>query len=37
VFVVVSVVCRQVEASAKGRSLVQRSSNACAVSLCVIK
>jgi hypothetical protein len=34
---VVSVVCCQVEVSATGRSLVQRSPTDCGVSLCVIK
>ena len=34
---VVSVVCCQVEVSAAGRSLVQRSLTDCGVSLCVIK
>ena len=33
---VVSVVCCQVEVSATGRSLVQRSPTDCGVSLCVI-
>ena len=33
---VVSIVCCQVEVSAKGRSLVQRSPTDCGASLCVI-
>jgi hypothetical protein len=33
---VVSVVCRQVEVSATGRSLIQRSPTDCSVSLCMI-
>ena len=33
---VVGVVCRQVEVSATGRSLVQRSPPNCGASLCVI-
>jgi hypothetical protein len=34
---VVSVVCCQVEVSATGRSLVQRSPTGCGVSLCVVR
>ena len=36
-FFVASVACCQVEVSATGRSLVQRSPTTCGVSLCVIK
>jgi hypothetical protein len=34
---VVSVVCREVEVAATGRSLVRRSPTECGASLCVIK